>query len=836
MKLVPCAAALALAASAQTYPGSARLDEAVRTAIERGEIPGAVLLIGHNGQVVHRKAYGNRALLPSVEPMTLDTIFDVASLTKVIATSSAMMKLVEEGKVRLNEPVTKYVPEFQGGHSSITIRNLMTHFSGLPPSVQLDPPWSGYANGIGLAVATEPVAQPGHRFIYSDINYILLGEVVSRLTGESLADYTRKEIFAPLRMNDTRFQPPATLVKRIAPTERPALATAPLRGVVHDPTSQNMGGIAGHAGLFSTAADLARFAQMMLNQGTLDGVRLFSPMTVEKFTTPQSPPDQPVLRGLGWDIDSPYSGPRGDLFPLGSYGHTGFTGTSLWIDPATETYVILLANSVHPRIRPAITPLRARLATIAAASFEVLPPGVTLTGYNETTVTPQREVARNGEVLTGLDVLAEQKFSRLRGKRVGLITNHTGVDRNGKRNVDVMVEGGVNVVALYSPEHGLGGTEDHEQIGHTTDSATGIRVWSLYLGEGRRPGDQMLEGVDTLVFDIQDVGARFYTYMSTMGNAMEEAARRGIEFWVLDRPNPITGTRVEGPMLDGNLLSFVGWYPLPLRHGMTMGELARLFNAEKKIGARLTVVEMNGWERGDWFDSTRLPWVNPSPNVRSLTAALLYPGVAMLEYSRNYTVGRGTDAPFEWIGAEFINGPELAAYLNRRMIPGFRAYPVTFQPATSNLKGVRVEGIRLIVTDRDRFNSSALGVELAAALQHLYPGKIDFQANGKLIGNQALIAAIQAGNDPRKIQQDQQEPLAEFLKTREKYLIYGEKRAAAARRPPPKQSAPAQQKVKPQKTASLTPGSEAPLGVLAALSMAGPVFLGVRRRSKSSRG
>jgi uncharacterized protein YbbC (DUF1343 family) len=430
-------------------------------------------------------------------------------------------------------------------------------------------------------------------------------------------------------------------------------------------------------------------------------------------------------------------------------------------------------------------------------------------------------------VLTGLDVLAEKSFSRLQGKRVGLITNHTGIDRFGKRNVDVMRAAGVNVVALYSPEHGIGGTEDHEQIGNTLDAATGIRVWSLYQGEDRRPSDEMLQGVDTLVFDIQDVGARFYTYTSTMGNAMEEAARRGIEFWVLDRPNPITGTRVEGPMLDEELMSFVGWYPMPLRHGMTMGELARLFNSEKSIGARLTVVEMEGWERGDWFDSTRLPWVNPSPNMRSLTAALLYPGIAMLESSRNYSVGRGTDAPFEWIGAEFINGRELASYLNKRMIPGFRAYPVKFQPGSSNLAGVPVEGIRLIVTDRDHFNSSTLGVELASALHQLYPGQIDFERNNRLIGNQAMIAAIQAGDDPRKIVQDQQEALAEFLKTREKYLIYGETRVAATPKGATKSKAAGkveQPLVKPAKAkaaATLVPGSGMPLGFVGSLSMAG---------------
>jgi uncharacterized protein YbbC (DUF1343 family)/CubicO group peptidase (beta-lactamase class C family) len=775
MKAFACAVLLATAASAQTFSGSAQLDQVIQTAIKSGELPGGILVIGNQGQIVHLKSYGNRALLPAIEAMTEDTIFDVASLTKVVATTSAIMKLFETGQLRLNDPVTKYIPEFQGGKSAITIRNLLTHFSGLRPDVDLEPEWSGYETGIRLAAIDKPVARPGQRFIYSDINFIILGEIVHRVSGRLLPDYVRDNVFLPLGMTETMFQPPAELAPRIAPTERINNAPVPLRGLVHDPTTRFMGGVAGHAGLFSTARDLSRFAQMMLNRGELDGVRVFSPMTVEKFTTPQSPPDQPILRGLGWDIDSPFSGSRGELFPLGSYGHTGFTGTSMWIDPVTQSYVILLSNSVHPIVRRAITPLRSKVATVTAASLGLSAPGVHLTGYNETLSLAgvQREVARNAEVFTGLDVLVEQKFAPFQGKRVGLITNHTGIDRQGNRNVERMVEAGVNVVALYSPEHGLQGKDDQEDVADSRDAVTGIKVWSLYDGPNRRPTDEMMNGVDVLVFDIQDIGARFYTYISTMGNAMEEAAKRGIPFYVLDRPNPITGVHVEGPILDPDLTSFVGWHSLPLRHGMTIGELARLFNAERKIGADLTVVEMRGWERGDWFDSTRLPWVNPSPNMRSLTAALLYPGIAMLESSKNYSVGRGTDCPFEWIGAEFIDGRQLAAHLNARMIPGFRAYPVRFQPNASNLAGKPIEGIRLLVTDRNTFNSTATGIEIASALHQLYPGQISFETNKWLIGSRALIAAVEAGDDPRKIVQDQQEQLAQFLQVREKYLIYG---------------------------------------------------------------
>ena len=512
----------------------------------------------------------------------------------------------------------------------------------------------------------------------------------------------------------------------------------------------------------------------MLDHGTGNGARVFSPLTVEKFTTPQSPPDQPILRGLGWDLDSPYSGERGDLFPIGSFGHTGFTGTSLWLDPESNTYVILLTNAVHPHLRPSLTSLRGRVATIVAAAVGITTPGVALTGYNETLngAGLHRDVARNGQVHTGLDVWEEEGFGELRGKKIGLITNQTGIDREGRRNVDRMIEAGIKVTALYSPEHGIAGKEDREGIGDTTDAKTGIKVWSLYAEKNRRPTAEMLRGIDVLVFDIQDVGARFYTYVSTMALAMEEAAKAHIPYYVLDRPNPITGVHVEPPVLDRAELSFVGYFPLPLRHGMTMGELATLFNAENHIGARLTVVRMKGWERGDWFDATGLPWVNPSPNMRSLTAAVLYPGVAMLEYSPNYSVGRGTEAPFEMIGANFIRGTELAAYLNQRWIPGVRFYAVRFQPASSNLAGTEIEGVRFNVTNREAFDSSRLGLEIAAALLKLYPGEISLETDHALIGNAETIRALAAGEDPEAIRQRQQDAMQPFLALREKYLLY----------------------------------------------------------------
>jgi uncharacterized protein YbbC (DUF1343 family)/CubicO group peptidase (beta-lactamase class C family) len=757
------------------FPGAAAVDGQIEDAVQSGLIPGAVLVVGHDGAVVYRKAYGDRALIPQREPMTVDTIFDAASLTKVIATTPSLMKLFEQGKLRIDDPVTRYLPQFQGGKSDIEIRDLMTHFSGLRPDLDLNPAWSGYETGIHRALIDKPVRPPGLRFVYSDINFILLGEIVHRLSGEMLSDYAREHIFKPLGMNESQFQPPASLIPRIAPTEIDPDTGKPLRGAVHDDTSRYMGGVAGHAGLFTTADDLAKFAQMMVDRGALpDGRRLFSAATVEKFTSPASPADQPILRGLGWDIDSPYSSNRGELFPIGSYGHTGFTGTSVWIDPTSRTYVILLTNVVHPHRGKSLSSFRSKVATIVAASYGIAAPGVRLTGYNETITGPgvHRDVEHQGDVMTGLDVLAEQHFTPLAGKRIGLLTNHTGLSRDGKRNVDVMLAAGVKIVALLSPEHGITGVEDKQNVANSKDAATGLPVISLYQSDARRPTASMPNDLDALVFDIHDVGARFYTYSCTMLFAMKEAARRHLPFYVLDRPNPITGVHIEGPILDKDLESPVGCMEIPLRHGMTIGELAKWANGEQHIGADLHVVAMRGWNRGDWFDETGLSWVNLSPNMRSLNAALLYPGIAMLEFSTNYSVGRGTDAPFEQVGAEWIRGRALAALLNSRYIPGVRVYPTRFTPGASNFAGRSIEGVRFIVTDRERFDSTRLGLEVASALEKLYPGRIQWDVDRFLIGNHETIDALKAGVDPRTIVPQLEERLAPFAEQREKYLIY----------------------------------------------------------------
>ena len=760
------------------------VDAVIQQAISDGSIPGAVLIVGHDGQVIYRKAYGERALEPRHEGMTLDTVFDLASLTKVIVTSTALMQLVEQGKVRLNDPVVKYLPEFaQNGKDDITVRQLLTHYSGLEPDLDLKIAWEGKETAYRMAFAETPVDAPGSKFSYSDVNFIVLGALVERVSGEALDEYAARHIFSPLQMTRTRFVPPvawrAGWIDKIAPTQYDENEHM-LRGVVHDPTARRMGGVAGQAGVFSTGDDLAKFAQALLNGG--DGI--LSALSVEKMTRPEQPPSAPVLRGFGWDIDSPFSSNRGDLLPVGGYGHTGFTGTSLWIDPTTETYIIVLTNAVHPRGKGNAIALRSKVATAVAAALPLTSNEkealrwASITGYNEAQSAARRMSTRNGSVKNGIDVLEAHGFDVLqvngRKKKIGLVTNQTGVDGEGRRTIDVLAQApGVSLEAIFSPEHGVTGSVDTTDIHNSKDAATGVPVYSVYgaTDASRRPPADVMKSLEAVVVDIQDVGVRFYTYETTLGYFLEAAAAAGIELIVLDRPDPITASFVQGPVADAGRESFTNYWTLPVRHGMTLGELAKMFNAERKLNTKLTVVPMEGWQRGDWFDSTGLGWVNPSPNLRSVTEAALYPGVALIE-GTNVSVGRGTDTPFEVVGAPWVKGRELAAYLNARGIAGARFVPVTFTPAASNYSGQKCEGVNVLLTERNALDAPELGIELAAALERLYPADFKIGRIADLLVNQAAFDGLMAGRDPRRIAQDWQEELEKFEVVRKKYLMY----------------------------------------------------------------
>jgi uncharacterized protein YbbC (DUF1343 family) len=406
---------------------------------------------------------------------------------------------------------------------------------------------------------------------------------------------------------------------------------------------------------------------------------------------------------------------------------------------------------------------------------------LSITGFNEALVGSRRPLDRSGKVLNGIDVLEASGFAQLRENRattnVGLLTNQTGLDLTGRRTVDVLAHAdGIKLRMLFAPEHGAIGALDTNNVGNATDTVTGIPISSVYgvTDAAKRPREDVLKKLDAVVIDIQDIGARFYTYETTVGYFLEAAARAGVKVFILDRPNPITGTAVQGPVSDVRE-SFVNYHQLPPRHGMTIGELAQFFNAERKINAKLTVIPMQGWFRGDWFDATNQMWVNLSPNMRDMNQATLYTGVAMVEFT-NVSVGRGTDTPFEVTGAPWISasaGRDLADYLNRRQIAGARFVPVTFTPtATAKFGGQLCGGVNIIVTDRNSLDAPHLGVEIASALVKMFPNDYKPERMIELVGNKAAFDAIVAGEDPNRITEDWREDLDKFKEVRNKYLIY----------------------------------------------------------------
>lgn len=783
----------------------AAIDGEVESEIKQHHLPGAVVLVARDGGVVWRKAYGARAVEPAREAMTADTIFDVASLTKVVATATSIMILVERGKVRLSDPLSNFIPEIKGeGTQRITLELLLTHRAGYAPDFDLKDRWTSYDEAIKRLIREPLRNPPGARFVYSDINYIALGEVVHRVSGLTLDQFARRNIFVPLGMHHTGFRPNLKQRARIAPTEMRRgqlsyLSDKPqesevdgdkwLRGEVHDPTSYRMGGVAGHAGLFSTADDLAIYCQMILNGGQYRGIRILSPLTVAEMTRPRIVSEAGWTRGLGWDINTSFSTNRGDLFPLGSFGHTGFTGTSFWIDPASKMFVVFLSNRVHPDGKGDVASLRGRVASIAAGAVTdlamVARARLELSQYYQTLTsdlghfTASREQAlamssgsvnaTDAKVLTGIDVLARDGFKQLAGMRVGLVTNQTGRDRSGRSTIDVLFKApNVKLVALFSPEHGIRGAAD-EKVSDSKDEQ-GLPIYSLY-GETRRPKPEQLKDLDAIVFDIQDIGTRFYTYISTLGYVMEEAAKAQRPVFVLDRPNPIGGLEVEGPVADTDKLSFTAYHAIPVRHGMTIGELARLFNQERNLGCDLRVVEMEGWSRALWLDETNLLWVNPSPNMRSLTEATLYPGIGLLE-TTNVSVGRGTDTPFELVGAPWIDGQELASNLNSQNIAGVRFVPLRFTPASSVFKGEECGGINVIVTDRSRFRPVFSGLAIAFALRRLYPSQWKVDNYIRLLVNSDTLERLKRGDSTGDIARSWSDRLEEFRKARARALLY----------------------------------------------------------------
>jgi uncharacterized protein YbbC (DUF1343 family) len=593
---------------------------------------------------------------------------------------------------------------------------------------------------------------PGEQFNYSDVGYIVLQEVVQRVSGRTLMAFAADEVFAPLGMKDTGFLPPSELRARAAPTEW--RDGGYMQGDVHDPRAFALGGISGNAGLFSTARDLSRFAQAFLQRGTLDGKRVWSEATQEKFLTRHE--TSKGGRALGWDLDSTYATHKSALFSPLAFGHGGYTGTALWIDPERDLFFLFLSNRVHPDGKGAVNPLIADVGSIAVAV---------------------------AETKTGIDVLKAEAFARLQNTHIALITNASARAKDGTTTLDVLrTAPGVTVSAVFTPEHGFGGDREGK-IGDTTTN--GIPVYSLY-GERTAPKDEQLDGVDTIVFDLQDVGVRFYTYASTMKRAMKVAAERHLRFVVLDRPDPLGGVEVQGPvMADGSgatamaaaptLKNFVNHHPLPIRHGMTMGELAQLFAADDHLDVSLDIVKLVGWRRQDTFTTAGLAWTPPSPNLRTLKSVALYPAIGLLE-STNLSVGRGTDMPFEIVAAPWLDANEIVRRLQATSsISGtsgvsFSVTEVT--PKSSIHAGKKCPAVKVTIVDARRFEPVRTALAIAKIIHEVHPTEWTFDAMDNMLRWAPAMEAIRAGKDVTEIEATWTPGLEEFRTHRQRFLLY----------------------------------------------------------------
>lgn len=562
------------------------------------------------------------------------------------------------------------------------------------------------------------------------------------MSGVPLDAYAQTRIFGPLGLKHTRFNPPAAEAADTAPTEERDERS--IRGVVDDPRAYRLGGVAGHAGLFSTAQDVARFARMLLRRGELDGTRVLSEETVLRMLEPRRA--GAFKRGLGFDAESPYALGRGQLFSARAVGHGGYTGTSLWLDPERDLFVVLLSNRVHSGAKGTIHPLTSSVANLAV-----------------------RAVTSHGAHLnTGIDVLVQSAFAELRGRSVAVLTHAAARDREGIPTLERLREAhGVALKAVLTPEHGFDAQHEgkvaHQQLG-------ALPVYSLF-GKSRKPSAEMLRGIDTVVINLVDVGTRFYTYMASVLAVMESAAELGLEVMLLDCPNPIGGTRIEGPLSEGSFASFVNFHPLPLRHGMTAGELARFLSQERGLAVRLRVVRVENWERAHWFGETDLVWHAPSPNLGTKEQAMLYPAVALVE-GTNVSVGRGTAEAFRVVGAPFMDAASVARALTGAALRGVRVEPTRFRPRVGPYAGESIPGVRFELVDAHAFSAAQVGLALIEALALCHPNQWDSSRLSRMVANRATLAALERGVLPAEIEASWSDELSTFARARERALLY----------------------------------------------------------------
>ena len=656
------------------------IDQAVETAIRNGDLPGAVVRVGRRDGVVFERAYGMASLEPERRAMAPDMLFDLASVTKVI-TTIAVLQLSDAATVHLDRPVDRILPELAGW--GITPRHLLLHTAGFRPVNPLEDYDDDRAASLSRALRNAPEQRPG-TYAYSDLSFIALGVLVERVTGQSLDEVYAEQIFRRVGAEHAQFNPGTS--DRVVPTEYAARRGDPppmIHGVANDPRAWRLGGIAGHAGLFASADDLARVAEGLL------GGELLRPQTLQLMHTAtevRRSNGQTVRRGLGVGMDDR----RLEGWSASSFGHGGYTGTWLWVDPERDLYVVLLAHRVHPNGGGRSGPIRSTLGRLV----------------NAAQIAPKRDAVR-----LGIDMLRARDFEALEGKRVAVLTNGAARARDGAPTWELLRRH-ADLKRIFTPEHGLNADREGTVESSSQDE---LEIVSLF-GPNRTPQPEALADVDVVVVDLQDVGARFYTYGATMGRMMQAAADANVEVWVLDRPNPLGGQRIEGPILQESQRSFVNHQPgWPVQHGMTMGEMARLLKSERELDVELRVIEMEGWSRPMRWEDTGLRWVPPSPNLRTPTQVLLYPGIALVE-GTNVSVGRGTDRPFELVGAPWMNAEAVLAAIPEEARVGLTVETTRFRPNAARHRGRWCRGLQITLADPATAHPIRFGLALLKAL------------------------------------------------------------------------------------------------------------------------
>ncbi|WP_196486567.1 serine hydrolase [Burkholderia vietnamiensis] len=749
---------------------AAAIDAAIDAEIADGHLAGAVVVTGDADGVRVRVARGARVTGEQAEPMTADTVFDLASLTKPVATAVAIMQLAERGMLGLDMPAARYWPAFGTNEkAAVTIRQLLAHVSGLPAGVSSARALRSRAAVLADIVAMAPVAMPGTRVRYSDVNYVVLGEIVRRVSHRPLDAWCAEHVFGPLGMTSATFQPAAPLSARVAPTV--VRDGRLLRGRVHDPVAAALGGVAGNAGLFASADDLARFARMLLNGGTLGATRVLSARSVAELETPLPAATPGELHTPGWAVGPPLVANRYRLPPVGALQHLGYTGTALWIDPVTRRFAIVLTSRLYPDETGTAMPLRALVVGIVSSAAAPVTPAqiaARVPPMADALAAAVRPPPSRGPVLAGIDVLAASGYAAVAGKRIALVTNRSGFDRFGRRTADLLAHApGARLVALFAPEHGLG-TDVDDTFGDSVDAATGAVVHSLY-GERRTIAPALLADVDVLVVDLQDAGVRFFTYLATLGYALEAGAAAHRPVIVLDRPDPLGGDAFGGPVADAGPSTFTRYYALPLAPGMTIGELARLFNDRLQIGATLSVVPLANYARTMRFDDTGLGWLPPSPNLRDTTALSLYPETGLVEGAA-VSVGRGTATPFSVVGAPWIDARSVADDL-RAMRLAATFSPVRFVPTEGPYRGRLCEGVRI-----ERLPGATrpgeIGLALALALHRRYPARFRIDTIRASVGSREVADMLEAGRSLDDIEARVAAQNAAFASERAAFLLY----------------------------------------------------------------